>query len=91
MTLRSKLRILKEKGAAVTVTLNLKPEMEQSLLAQAQARGLSLDAYLQEIVARQAEITEPASPNARETSTLPVLHLGAMGALHRRDLYDDAD
>ena len=36
------------------VTLSLNPEVEKGLLARAQARGVSLDDYLQEIVAREA-------------------------------------
>ena len=38
----------------MAVTLNLQPEIERGLLAQAAARGLSLADYLQEIVVRQA-------------------------------------
>ena len=30
-------------------------------------------------------------PGGEITPGLPVLHLGAMGALHRRDIYDDVD
>jgi hypothetical protein len=38
----------------MTITLNLQPEIERGLLAQAAIRGVSLTDYLQEIVARQA-------------------------------------
>lgn len=38
----------------MTVTLNLNPEVEKSLFALAQARGLSLTEYLQEIAVREA-------------------------------------
>jgi hypothetical protein len=37
----------------VTVTLNLKPELEADLLAQAQATGLTLEDYLQQLVERE--------------------------------------
>jgi post-segregation antitoxin (ccd killing protein) len=37
----------------LTVTLNLKPEVEADLLAQARARGMSLEAYLQQLVERE--------------------------------------
>ena len=47
----------------MTVTLDLNPEIEKGLLAQARERGISLGDYLQEIVARQAgaaaRTTEP--------------------------------
>ena len=38
----------------MNVTLNLNPEVEKALMARAQERGVSLDAYLQEIVARES-------------------------------------
>jgi hypothetical protein len=34
----------------VTVKLELKPDIEAALLAQAQARGLSLEAYLDQVL-----------------------------------------
>jgi hypothetical protein len=37
----------------MTITLELPPETEMSLLAQAEARGLTLDAYLQTVIANQ--------------------------------------
>ena len=38
----------------MTVTLDLSPEIEKGLLAQARERGISLGDYLLEIVAGQA-------------------------------------
>ena len=38
----------------MTVTLDLNPEIEKRLLAQARERGISLDDYLREILAGQA-------------------------------------
>jgi len=48
----------------VTVTLNLKPELEAGLLAQAQATGLTLEDYLQQLVERElsAEAIEAGLP-----------------------------
>lgn len=37
----------------MTVTLNLKPEVEAELLAEAQAVGMSLEGYLQHLVERE--------------------------------------
>jgi len=34
----------------MTVTLNLKPELEEGLFAQAQAASLSVEAYLEKVV-----------------------------------------
>ena len=38
----------------MNVTLSLNPEVEEALMARAQERGVSLNAYLQEVVAREA-------------------------------------
>jgi hypothetical protein len=38
----------------MTITLELPPETEASLLAQARARGLSLDTFLKTIITNQA-------------------------------------
>ena len=52
----------------MTVTLNLNAEVEKSLMVRAQARGVSLDDYIQELVAREAGL-----PIATES-----------GAIHKR-------
>jgi hypothetical protein len=55
---------VEEEGAvAMSVTLNLKPEVEKGLMARAHARGVSLDDYLQELVAGEAGV--PAAAEAR--------------------------
>jgi hypothetical protein len=46
----------------MNVTLSLEPEVEKGLLARAHERGVSLDAYLQEIVARGAGLPGAAEP-----------------------------
>jgi hypothetical protein len=43
------------KKAWMTITLELPPETEMSLLAQAEARGLTLDAYLQTVIATKRQ------------------------------------
>jgi hypothetical protein len=45
----------------MTITLNLQPEDERGLLAQAQLRGLSLQDYVEQIVMRQAHVAETAA------------------------------
>jgi hypothetical protein len=46
------------KEATMTITLELPPEAEANLAAQAKARGLSLDAFLRGIIATQAAAME---------------------------------
>jgi hypothetical protein len=46
----------------MTVTLNLNPEVERGLVARAHARGVSLDEYLQELVAKEAGLPVAAEP-----------------------------
>jgi uncharacterized protein (DUF1778 family) len=42
----------------MTITLELPPETEASLAAQAKARGLSLDVFLRTIITAQAAATD---------------------------------
>jgi hypothetical protein len=44
----------------MTITLELPPETEASLVAQAKARGLTLDAFVRTIIANQAATAEAA-------------------------------
>jgi hypothetical protein len=46
----------------MTITLNLPPETEQTLLAQAKARGVTLDVFLQTIITNQAAAAEAMKP-----------------------------
>ncbi|MGA2114981.1 MAG: hypothetical protein ABSH56_09560 [Bryobacteraceae bacterium] len=48
----------------MNVTLSLKPEVEEGLLARAHDLGLSLDDYLQEIIAKEAGLPVAAEPPA---------------------------
>ncbi len=50
----------------MTVRLKLDPDVERSLSAQAQARGISLDAYLQHIVEDLARSTGNPKAGVRE-------------------------
>jgi hypothetical protein len=57
----------------MNVTLSLDPEIEKSLVARARTRGLSLDDYLRELIAREAGIaleSRPAHERFRNLSDL---------------------
>lgn len=45
----------------MTITLELPPETEASLVAEAKARGFSLDAFLQSIITTQAAALKSVS------------------------------
>jgi predicted HicB family RNase H-like nuclease len=40
----------------MTLTLDLQPEIERSLMKRARAKGVSLAAYVQEVLAREAGV-----------------------------------
>ena len=57
--------------SALSVTLNLTPEVERGLTAQAREHGVSLNEYLQEIVTRAARLsTALPLPKAKNLSDL---------------------
>jgi hypothetical protein len=44
----------------MTITLEIQPEIEKGLLAQAEARGMSINDFVRQIVVREAHVsTEP--------------------------------
>jgi hypothetical protein len=45
----------------MTLTLDLTPDIEQSLLAQAQAKGVSITEYVEQIIAQEVLQTAPVS------------------------------
>ena len=53
----------------MTVTLNLTPEMEAGLLAQAQAEGLTLEQFLDRAVQSLVQLGTPTVPQDSEEWT----------------------
>ena len=49
----------------MTITIDLKSEIESGLLAQAKAKGVSLTDYVKEIVAREACVPKPETSTPR--------------------------
>ena len=64
----------------MVITIDLQPEIERGLLAQAQAKGVSLTDYVQEIVVREARVGE-AAENASEAKNLFELFTPVRGLL----------
>ena len=46
----------------MTITLDLQPDIERGLLAQATERGLSLSDFVKEIVVREAHVSHERPP-----------------------------
>jgi hypothetical protein len=61
------------------------PETEHRLAEAARRQGISVDALLDRLLVEEAADTVPAP----DPIALPTWNLGAMGSLHRRDIYDD--
>jgi hypothetical protein len=66
--------------------LDVSPQTEAQIRQEAERQGISVDALLKRLMNDQAIGTAVRTYQAPE---LPVLHLGALGPLHRRDIYDD--
>lgn len=65
----------------MTITLDLQPEIERGLLAQAQAKGISLTEYAQEVLAREAKVAETPGASASEAKSLYDLFTPIRGLL----------
>jgi hypothetical protein len=66
--------------------MEIAPDIATRLTEEANRQGISVDALLERLISERAALTSQAMSKPE----LPVWHLGAIGALHRRDLYDDA-
>jgi hypothetical protein len=67
------------------MSIEISKETEARLAAEARRLGISEDALLARFLSEYAALTKPAHP----ATSLPVWHLGSVGALHRRDIYAD--
>ncbi len=85
--------------AVMTVRLELRPEVEENLAAQARARGVPLDAYLQGVIEdlARAETARPASPQDIEATLDRLAEMGRdlphlpSSAFSRESIYRDHD
>jgi hypothetical protein len=66
--------------------LGISPKTEARIRQEAQRQGISVNALLERLMSDRAAGTAVRADRAPE---LPVLHLGPMGPLDRRDIYDD--
>jgi hypothetical protein len=68
------------------MSIEISRETEARLSDEARRQGISVEALLKRFIKEQAALTQPIQPGPE----LPVWNLGGAGALHRRDIYDDA-
>jgi hypothetical protein len=97
---RNRLHPIDEKRkVALTVRLELKPDVEANLAAQARARGVALDAYLQRVIEDLAgtEAAHPAKLQEIEAALDALAHMGRglphlpSSAFSRESIYRDHD
>ena len=69
------------------MSIEIAHETEARLVDEARRQGISVDALLERLIDERVPTAPATTAPALE---LPILHLGAMGAFHRRDIYDDA-
>lgn len=62
------------------------PEQEARLAQIAADAGTAAEQLVKDVVLR---LLQGETPICTTTPELPVWHLGRVGALHRRDIYDD--
>jgi hypothetical protein len=67
--------------------IEISSETEARINDEARRQGISVDALLERLMSERAAAVHIEVADA--PSELPLLHLGVIGALHRRDIYDD--
>jgi hypothetical protein len=67
------------------MSIEISRETEVRITAEARRLGISVDTLLERLISERAALILATQPHPE----LPVWHLGGVGALHRRDLYDD--
>jgi hypothetical protein len=68
------------------MSIEIAHETEARLVDEARRQGISVDALLERLIDERGPTAPASTVPALE---LPILHLGAMGAFHRRDIHDD--
>jgi len=61
----------------MTITIDIQPEIELSLLSRAEAQGISIAEYVRDIVARDALAAVPEETHAPETPAKDMVELFA--------------
>jgi hypothetical protein len=70
------------------MSIEISHETEARITDEARRQGISVEALLEQLMSERLATTAGTIGNGAKPK-LPVLHLGDMGPLHRRDIYDD--
>jgi hypothetical protein len=70
------------------MSIDVSHETEARLTNEARRQGVSVDALLERLMSERGAPAHVVTGNG-PTPTVPILHLGVIGPLHRRDIYDD--
>jgi hypothetical protein len=68
--------------------IDVSHETEARLTNEARRQGVSVDALLERLMSERGAPAHVVTGNG-STLEVPILHLGVIGPLHRRDIYDD--
>ncbi len=71
------------------MSIDISQETEARLTDEARKQGVSVDALLERWIGECSSAAHVVTGNGSTTSKVPILHLGVIGPLHRRDIYDD--
>jgi hypothetical protein len=69
------------------MNIEISRETEARLTEEARKQGVSVEALLERLLSEQG--AQAHLPSNGSGLKVPILHLGAMGPLHRWDIYDD--
>ena len=69
------------------MSLDISHETEARITGEARRQGVSVEALLERLMSERAAEAHVAGSGL--TPEVPILHLGVIGPLHRRDIYDD--
>jgi hypothetical protein len=69
------------------MSLNISPQTEARITEKARRQGITVDALLEQLINDCGASARAADQKSPE---LPVWHLGVIGTLRRRDIYDNA-
>jgi len=69
------------------MSIEISHETEARLTDEARRQGVSVEALLERLMSERGAAAHVAGNGS--APKVPILHLGPMGPLHRRDIYDD--